>query len=458
MDRPKFAEAAHLRAKPLPFDVERLRLRGPRRLLALLFANPPPWAYALLRRWLPVLRLFGWRYPRRKALDWLPLPAWRRWALVTRREEVLEVLANDALFNVWWGDDLRLLNDGDPKGTPFILGLDGIPSERDEYARQLRHVMWAFSRTDVERLVAPQSARAAQSALEAVRPGVPFDAIGQLMLPVFFDTCERYFGVRVEANRRTDFFYWSVAASGLLFGPPFERDRLIETAQDGACRMAEVIDIAIESAIADAAGSAKTETVLARLARRHRAHDLGRLEMRAMLMGMIVGSVPTNTVAAGHILDTLLSSPDRLDVCREAASRGDDAWLSRCLFEAMRFWPLNPGPWRRCAEDAVIARGTPHETRLRKGTIVLASTQSAMLDPSGVREPLRYDPSRDPADALMFGSGRHWCVGRYIADAQIVQAFKPLLLARRLQRAPGRGGRMSMIGLFPEHLEVVIDR
>src|SRR5689334_7131568 len=122
MDRAGYVEAAHLRAIQRPFDVEKLRLRGLRRLLTLLFANPPPRAYALLRRWLPVLRLFGWRYAKWKALDGLPLPTWRRWALVTRREDVLDVLARDGEFNVWWGDDLRLLNDGDSKGTPFILG------------------------------------------------------------------------------------------------------------------------------------------------------------------------------------------------------------------------------------------------------------------------------------------------------------------------------------------------
>ena len=80
--------------------------------------------------------------------------------------------------------------------------------------------------------------------------------------------------------------------------------------------------------------------------------------IRAILIGMIDGFVPTNTMAGGHILEMLLRKPVFMARAQAAASADDDALLKRCLFEAMRFKPLNPGPFRSCAEDYTIASST----------------------------------------------------------------------------------------------------
>ena len=55
------------------------------------------------------------------------------------------------------------------------------------------------------------------------------------------------------------------------------------------------------------------------------------------------------------------------------------------------------------------------------------------------------------------GSGMHWCIGRYIAEAQITQTFKPLLQQPGLRRARGKAGRMRRHSLFPAHLRMVFD-
>jgi hypothetical protein len=46
----------------------------------------------------------------------------------------------------------------------------------------------------------------------------------------------------------------------------------------------------------------------------------------------------------------------------------------------------------------------------------------------------------------------HWCAGAYIAQAQIVQTFKALLLTKELRRAPGPDGKMQRRSLFPHRL------
>lgn len=179
--------------------------------------------------------------------------------------------------------------------------------------------------------------------------------------------------------------------------------------------------------------------------------------IRAILIGMVTGFVPTNTMASGHMLDLLLGKSDWMRQAREAARAGDDDLLKRCLFEAMRFWPLNPGPFRVASEDVVIAAGTRREKMIKKGTKMLVSTQSAMHDPRRVDNPEIFDPSRDQTDYMLMGFGLHWCIGAPLAYAQITQTFKALLERDNVRRAPGTDGKMTTFGPFPESLWVEYD-
>jgi len=141
-----------------------------------------------------------------------------------------------------------------------------------------------------------------------------------------------------------------------------------------------------------------------------------------------------------------------------AALADDDELLWRCLFETLRFKPINPGPFRECAEDYTIADGSPSAKRIPAGTRLLVSTQSAMFDERGVVQPKEFRPDRPSHESMVFGYGLHWCIGAFLARAQITQTFKPLLKKRGLRRAPGRDGDLQTIGLMPAHLSVQFDR
>ena len=88
---------------------------------------------------------------------------------------------------------------------------------------------------------------------------------------------------------------------------------------------------------------------------------------------------------------------------------------------------------------------------------MLVSTHSAMFDPRGVKQPGKFVPDRPSADNLTFGYGLHWCIGAPLAEAQIVQTLKPLLLRRNIRRARGKDGRLELDGPFPAHLWVDFD-
>ena len=173
------------------------------------------------------------------------------------------------------------------------------------------------------------------------------------------------------------------------------------------------------------------------------------------LFGMAMGFIPTNVLAGGNMLETLLRMPEFLERARAAAVAGDDDLLWRCLREALRFRHINPGPWRICPNGYVFGAGGPDAIRIQAGSKVLAIIQSAMFDTRRIERPHVFDPERRDEDYMVFGVGQHGCLGAYIAKAQITQTFKPLLRMRLLEAVDNPRVRTTRFNdLFPLHLKV----
>jgi cytochrome P450 len=75
-----------------------------------------------------------------------------------------------------------------------------------------------------------------------------------------------------------------------------------------------------------------------------------------------------------------------------------------------------------------------------------------MFDGTRVENPNLFDPSRRSAEYMLLGYGLHWCIGAYIAYAQITQTFKALLVQNDLRPMKGKKGRLQLVGDFPQHL------
>jgi cytochrome P450 len=379
-----------------------------------------------------------------------PIPRLGAWAAVTRHDDVAEVLARHDVFGVPYSAEMARLNDGEAPGTPFILGMD------DEMAhdRQQALVMQAFRREDVAKGVKDvlQGSADAFAASEQAQNG-RIDAIPGLITAFALDICRDYYGISLPQDRQK-FAYATIDVSGHLFGlPPIEPDAKIDVA---AAYMRAVVDASIEAEMNQSAGK---DTVLARLVARHgkTPEEPTRRDIRAFLIGMIVGFVPTNTMAAGKILEMLLEKEEFIKAARNAALAGDDDLLRRCLLEASRFMPINPGPFRVCSRDYTVAVGTPRAATIKAGTKMLASTQSAMMDRRRVFEPREFRPGRPASDYMLFGYGMHFCAGVFIAQAHITQALKALLVQKNLRRAAGAAGKLRWRGGFPDHLHVEFD-
>lgn len=393
--------------------------------IARLEIKPPRWTLWIVRA-LPAPKLF--------------------WRLVGRYDEVLEVLSRNDIFASPSADEMKRLNDGGEPGTQFILGFD----DRTKHDEQLSRVMCAFPRKDIATTVAPMAAKcAAQCLIEA---GSTFDAIQGLIAKVALHICKEYFGVPLGGDPRK-FAFATYTTSGHLFGPPpIKQDKDVDLA---TAYFRHYVEQAIRDEEAKLSGrdTVVAKFVVSLVGANGTLSEEDFKQIRAILMGMIVAFVPNNTLVGGHILEVLLDKPQALEEAEKAAATGDDARLERVLFEALRFMPLNPGQFRTCQQDYVLAEGTPRETRIAKGSTVLAMTFAAMFDPLSVADPGKFDWSRPQSDHLHFGFGMHACVGLLIARAHITQTFKALLQQRcAIKRAPRTRTRLR--GAMPVELEI----
>jgi cytochrome P450 len=360
-------------------------------------------------------------------------------ALVTRWDDVNEVLDRNADFEVVYEPRMRAITGGEN----FFLGMQDTAL----YARDVSNMRLAMRRDDVATIVEPLARRLADKlvAAKAGRIDVPQD----LSLPVPTAIVTDYFGVTGAPD--SDFMEWATLMFWYLFIDLKGDPKLDGKALDAAVRCRSVIDAAI--AKRKASGERKDD-VLGRCLGMQKAglpgmDDLG---IRNNLIGLVIGAIPTISKAAVQALDQLLDRPAEFAAAEQAAHDGDDAVFAAHVFEALRFNPVNPVIFRRAARDTKIAAGHFRALKIRKDTMVLAANFSAMFDPLKIAAPESFRTDRPWSDYILWGYGLHGCFGAYINRAVLPAILKPLFKKPGLRRAAGQidtGGTP-----FPQHFVV----
>lgn len=152
--------------------------------------------------------------------------------------------------------------------------------------------------------------------------------------------------------------------------------------------------------------------------------------------GLLIGAVETTSHAVVNALDFLMKRPDDLAKARAAAVGDDPSAVDGFAFEALRFKPAFPYFFRTCEQDVVLGRGEAYETRIPKGTTVLAVTHSGMFDPKALPNPDDFDPNRGKGNQFHFGLGLHECLGRAIGGVMIPEIVRQSLRLNGLSAGP----------------------
>ena len=398
-------------------------------------------AYALSRAVFPVVKMGGFYH-------------------ITRDEHVRQVLRQPEIFKVPFGPEMNEL----AGGVTFALGLDGAAQARQNaIVRQIIRPQQDIA------LITSLTRRFASALLENSKGQI--DVINDLFKRTATEVCVRYFGLSVDDPDA--FADWIIACSIQLFGDPYGDPKIRPVALNGSARLCQLLDDAIARAkrnpVLKTMSVETAETLLDRLVvlqRDQQATDpISDAEIRAILFGVITGFVPTNTLAAGKMLDELLKRPDAMQGAVAAAKLGETGrgQLTKILLEAGRFNPaISPGMWRRNERDAVIDVDGKSR-KIPAGSLLLVSTMSAMRDKRAIPYPRRFWPDRVDANGnsvepdLMFGDGTHHCLGKYLAIEQITEVFMALLGQADLKRTSGKAGRLQSIGPYPRNLVMTFD-
>ena len=362
--------------------------------------------------------------------------------LVTRFDHVQEILSRDDIFRVPYAAKMqKITGEGN-----FFLGMDDTPI----YQRDVANMRQAVRRDDIQTKITPFVNSLCNNILASCRGRL--DVVQELTRVVPTRLMGEYFGVPGwDQNEFTDA---ATAMFHYLFYP---------------------VDTAAEQAALDAAGKTRAyldRTIAERKARRTPQDDiLARclsmqdagapgmtdVDIRNNLIGLIIGAIPTTSKSAVNVLDYLLDHPALLALAQRAARADDDRRLVSYVQECLRLNPFAAGVQRICAQDYVVAQGTWRATRIPKGAMVLAATQSAGMDSRKIYAPRVLCLNRPAHHYLHFGYGLHTCFGQHINLAQIPAMVKSVLKLPGLRRASGAAGKMQSVGPFPVSLGLEFD-
>ena len=365
-------------------------------------------------------------------------------AIVTRHQDVIEVLDRDADFEVVYEPKMRAITGGEN----FFLGMQDTPL----YTRDTSNMRLAMRRDDVATIIQPLARRLAEQLVAGHAKGL--DLPNDLTLRVPTAIVTDYFGITGAPN--SDLVAWATVMFWYLFVDLVGDAEVARKALDAAAASCAMVDTAIAQ---KASGEAKDD-VLGRCLVLQKAGEPGMddLGIRNNLIGLFIGAIPTISRACVQALDQLLDRPQALASAQAAARSGDDALLAAHVFEAFRFNPINPLIYRRAARDARIAAGSLRSRLIPKGSMVLAVNLSAMFDPLRIDAPESFRTDRPWGDYILWGYGMHTCFGAHVNRAVMPAILKPLLLKPGLRRAAGAAGRMDGGGTpFPQHFSVQWD-
>lgn len=389
-------------------------------LKAHLVRYPEP-IFAILRRVKPILIL-------------------KNFALVTRFEDVQEVLARDQVFQVTYGEKMRAVTGGDN----FFLGMQNSP----EYLRDVSHMRSVVRREDIPGRISPFVQKTASDLV--AEAGSQLDLVKQLSKAVPARWIADYFGCPLLSDEQIE--AWGSVIFQYLF-TDLDNDPTVARAADKAAT--EVREWLDETIAARKASRVVKDDVLGRclLLQTAGLPAMDDVSIRNSLLGLLVGAIPTTSKCCAQALDQLFDRPDELKGAQAAALADDDALLEKYVFEALRFNPNNPALFRHTTEDYQLAKGSVHGTTISEGTSVIAATQSAMFDERIVDRPNEFLVDRPDYIYMHFGYGLHTCFGQYVNRVQVSGILKPLLKHPRLRRA----GELQYEGPFPSSLPLRLD-
>jgi len=427
-----------------------------------------------------------------------PIFIMRKVVVATRHEDVRAVLCRDADFMLAEYTQERML------GGSFILNIDWPDQHRREESKiqeafgcPAEERLRRFVEHDEARLRKIVSERCGSVIDEARRNGGELDVPLGLVRRVAQDVARHHYGVPEPDDASDEMAEWlQLLASAVIALPPAGSPLRHET-EDAADRLRQHVMAHIErrsEAIgaegADEGPQAEDDvlTRMIKLKPREPGGSGGWVNddwICRMIVGLLVFGSATVVRTATDAIDELLKRPRVLAGAKAAArdvalaqanlaqarETGASAQaraaamlnlentrlaLLKYVYEALRFRPMLPVLARYCPRVTVIARNRLRGRAVPAGAMVVVPPLSAMFDARVFPRPDQFRVDRPRENYLLFGAGQHACIGQWVFDIELEEIVGALLRLDRIERAPGRRGRIAYTAAAATRLIVKI--
>lgn len=363
--------------------------------------------------------------------------------LVTRYADVQEILDNYSTFSV---KPYATIMDA-TVGSPYMLGREN--SSANEEKPTMRHAL--HGKNDQERVRTIVKSLAQRAIQEGAKNG-QIDVVKSVTRSVPLGINEEYFGFNGpsrEASAR-----WSRATQHAFFHNPFREEKVNKASIQAGVEMRNFIASVLvpqrKQELKNGRPANDTVSQILNASHMHGQFGLSDERIVANIIGLLVGSVETTSAAIAQSLQFLMNNPGILAEAQKAARSGNDERLSKIVWEALRFDPVNPWLGRYAEQDYVIARGTERETLIPKGSLVLASTESAMWDEAVFPQSSSFIINRDQSKFMHLGYGYHRCLGDDVSLVMVPETIKQILLLDGLRKPRPDTAIDQDKGPFPE--------
>ena len=157
------------------------------------------------------------------------------------------------------------------------------------------------------------------------------------------------------------------------------------------------------------------------------------VEVVSILRNWTAGDLGSLAASLGVLIHRLATNPERQDVTRERAARGDHAPIEAAIEEVLRIDDPFVSNRRRTTREVELGGRT-----IPAGDRVILSWTAANRDPRVFGDPDEFRPEENAPKNLVFGIGPHVCPGRALTLMELRVAVVELLAStERLLPSPG---------------------
>jgi cytochrome P450 len=285
-----------------------------------------------------------------------------------------------------------------------------LSSEGEVHARLKRLVAPAFTPRAADRF-RPFMREVVESLVDPVAPTGRTELVG--------DVCEPYpipIICELLGAPKEDWKLFSQWATDILRVFNFDLSNDLPLIKKAGAEMREYVGQLIEARRHDPRDDLLTDLIAAEEAGDRLSHD----ELVSMAEAVLIGGTDTTRNQLGCLVALFASHPDQWTRLAEQPELAKGA-----VEEGMRYLGAVRATGRFASED-IEHKGILFPA----GTLVSPSFVAANFDPEVFEEPDRFDITRESAKPhLSFGSGIHYCLGSWLARAELQEAL-PILTRR----------------------------